>query len=138
MHPNVLKHYNYTGGIQAQYIDGVSSRVPSYRNMAARRTRVADASRAKDGLKAVLELSSNVIGSKSRAPTTGEGERCAQGGGLEHEASILHIHIKHLEEVLKLTGTAHYTPDISTALLVDALPAHGLMCKYSTDWHVQK
>ena len=60
------------------------------------------------------------------------------GGGLEHEASILYIHIKHLEEVLKLTDTAHYIPDISTALLVDTLSAHGLMCKYSTDWHVQK
>ena len=48
--------------------------------MAARRTRVADASRVRDGLKAVLELSSNVIGSKSRAPTTGEGERCVHRG----------------------------------------------------------
>lgn len=41
---------------------------------------MADASRAKDGLKAVLELSSNVIGSKSRAPTTGEGERDVHRG----------------------------------------------------------
>lgn len=58
--------------------------------MAARRTRVADASRTRDGLKAALELSSTVIGSKSRAPTAGEREvRGGEDWNMKHPFSLI-------------------------------------------------
>ena len=53
------------------------NRMSSYRKMDAKRTRVADTKRTREGLKTALEppvLSSSVTASKSRAPVADERE----------------------------------------------------------------
>ena len=76
--------------------------VQSYRKMDARRTRVADAKRTREGLKTALAppvLSTSVTFSKSRAPVADEREVHWMKTGTWNIYALLHQTLERIAEV---------------------------------------